>query len=235
MIITGSLQLFVAVAILLLVLAPTTTQGTEVTMTCYREAYTLEHCEQQAHEGTLKTADTLMLETFATCAGVATDNKFEREFAVLDGDDGSLLPPLEEGSITVFKNPDDASIISSQEGEGGQTRNLRSEQRHLGVCDGACISCRSICCLLGYCAGTCGCLCNCDRRRLKGADSGAAGSHAEFIELMEGVSVATALVEASIATVCTSSVKSVAKQMHDYGNKCMGDYHKIQCFATAFV
>lgn len=227
-------QLFVtgtgAVAILFLLLAPTAqgleVHGMEVNMRCDREAYDREHCTQRAYKGTEKTADELMLETFGSCADDATKKWFQRKFLPLD---------VSDDDEQIFGS---SAVEEAVREKHGPLRNLvgsAQEERNLPKCMG-CISCHSACCLLGYCAGTCGCGCSCNRRRsLQEEEGEISGFRSEFIELMEGVEVQTSHVEHSLASSCTSAVKRLAEKMEAYGNRCMGDYTKIKCFATAFT
>jgi hypothetical protein len=218
-----------AVAAMVLMLAPTSSaedieiKGMEVNMSCDREAYTRKHCAMPAYEGTEKTADELMLETFKSCAGGATKGWFSRDFFPLDVNAGRRADDLAASS------PED--VVDDHH---GSLRNLGYEERNLGVC--GCVSCRSLCCLLGYCVGTCGCGCSCDGRRLgEEEEEMKRGSHSKFIELMEGVMVKTAQVEESLASSCTSAVQKLAEKMEASGNMCMGTSTKIQCYATAFT
>jgi hypothetical protein len=226
--IRGGLQLFVAAAILL---APTALGVMEVNMSCDREAFTAEDCAKPAHKGTKKTADALMLETFSNCAEDATDKWFRREFFALDAKHA-------DGKRNLVAGSEDVMVVNDDNGSRNLVGSQHQEPRNLGVCDSTeCISCQSACCLLGYCAGTCGCGCTCGRRRLgkQVTTSDRDGSHLEFIGLMEGAQVQTSLVENSISAYCTSAVQRLAEKMEKYGNRCMGDSNKIRCYGTAFT
>jgi len=184
----------------ILLLATTLFQSTiaepDVKLTCTREDFVEDDCKAGI-DG--KTVNDMILEHLQTCTSLATKGAIDK---ALDRDNG----PTDNEHARALSD----TLVEADSNED----NLRL----LPTCiRGGCYDCGHVCCLMGYCAGTC-CSCSCNRRERKLAR--AAGGDDR---------------EATIAKVCSDNMKAIAVKLAAVGNYCFGkDPMKVDCYATVF-
>jgi hypothetical protein len=108
----------------------------------------------------------------------------------------------------------------------GNRRELRLDsQRALRgqICNHQCIDCDICCGLMGFCGTTGCCTCGCERRLT---------AEEEILDILKAT---RRLPNGNqIAAQCTQEIKLLAQELDAIGNRCLGEWNKIKCYATVF-